>query len=124
MVGLQGPVLTQFSQLADDSIAVIWTMVERHDEESPRAPFWRSLPDQLHSGFSMSDRLLQTLEGTPAYAEICTSRKVSASVSCALCLAHGRCTLLDAQALVLPLLPAKPFLCDKCMVSKRLCFDI
>lgn len=83
-VGLQGPVLTQFPQLADDSIAVIWTMVERHDEESPTAPFWRSLPSQLHSGFSMSDRLLQTLQGTPGYAETCTSRKVLAFVSCTL----------------------------------------
>lgn len=79
-MGLQGPVLTQFPQLADDSIAVIWTMVERHDEESPRAPFWQSLPSQLHSGFNMSDSLLQTLDGTPAYAEICSSRKVLASV--------------------------------------------
>lgn len=79
-MGLQGPVLTQFPQLADDSIAVIWTMVERHDEASPRAPFWQSLPYQLHSGFSMSDSLLQTLEGIPAYAEIRTSRKVPASV--------------------------------------------
>ena len=79
-VGLQGPVLTQFPQLADDSIAVIWTMVERHDKESPRAPFWQSLPNELHSGFSMSDSLLQTLQGTPAYAEICNSRKVPASV--------------------------------------------
>lgn len=75
-MGLQGPVLTQFPQLADDSIAVIWTMVDRHDEESPRAPFWQSLPSQLHSGFAMSDCLLQTLQGTPGYAEICTSRKV------------------------------------------------
>ena len=75
-MGLQGPVLTQFPQLGADSVAVIWTMVERHDEESARAPFWQSLPDQLHSGFSMSERLLQTLQGTPAYAEICSSRKV------------------------------------------------
>lgn len=75
-LGFQGPVLMQFPQLGDDSIAVIWTMVERHDAESPRAPFWQSLPGQLHSGFSMSDSLLQALQGTPAYTEIDTSRKV------------------------------------------------
>lgn len=84
-MGLQGPVLTQFPQLADDSIAVIWTMADRHDEESPWAPFWRSLPSQLHSGFFMSDRLLQTLQGTPGYADICTSRQVLVLVSCTLC---------------------------------------
>ena len=76
----QGPVLMQFPQLGDDSIAVIWTMVERHDAESPRAPFWLSLPQQLHSGLSMSDALLQTLQGIPAYTELATSRKVLISV--------------------------------------------
>lgn len=77
----------QFPQLGDDSIAVVWTMVERHDADSPRAPFWKSLPEQLHSGLSMSDSLLQTLQGTPAYAEIDTSRKVIICVSCVLWLA-------------------------------------
>lgn len=81
-MSLQGPVLMQFPQLGDDSIAVIWTMVERHDADSPRAPFWQSLPQQLHSGLSMSESLLQTLQGTPAYAEIDTSRKVYTSVRC------------------------------------------
>lgn len=73
---MQGPVLMQFPQLADDSIAVIWTMVERHDTDSQWAPFWQSLPQTLHSGLSMSENLLQTLQGTSAYAECTGARQV------------------------------------------------
>lgn len=51
-------------------------MVERHDPESPWALFWQSLPQTLQSGLSMSDRLLHTLEGTPAYAECSNARQV------------------------------------------------
>lgn len=68
--------LTQFPQLADDSIAVIWTMVERHDEDSQWAPFWESLPPKLHSGLSLSDGLVQALQGISAHAEIVNSQQV------------------------------------------------
>ena len=52
-------------------------MIERHDEDSQWAPFWACLPQQLHSGLSMSDGLVQALEGIPAHAEIVNSRQVS-----------------------------------------------
>ena len=73
---MQGPVLTQFPQLGDDSIAVMWTMVECHDPESTWAPFWQSLPGTLRSGLGMSEELLQALEGLPDYAEIVSARQV------------------------------------------------
>ena len=66
----------QFPQLGDDSIAVIWTMVERHDSESTWAPFWQSLPGTLQSGLSMSEELLQALEGLPDHAEIVSAHQV------------------------------------------------
>ena len=78
---LQGPVLAQFSQLSDDSIAVIWTMVDRHDPESKWESFWLSLPEELHSGLSMSDNLLQILEGLPDFAECSNARQVPCSNS-------------------------------------------
>ena len=55
-------------------------MVERHDEESLWAPFWCSLPPALHSALTMSDSLVQALQGTPAYAEIATSRQVNCCI--------------------------------------------
>ncbi len=66
----------QFKQLGGDSIAVIWTMVERHDPDSQWAAFWQSLPETLHSGLSMSDTLLQALQGTSAYTECHSARQV------------------------------------------------
>ncbi len=73
---LQGPALMQFTQLGSDSIAVIWTMVERHDADSQWAAFWQSLPETLHSGLSMSDTLLHALQGTSAHTECHSARQV------------------------------------------------
>ena len=72
----QGPALMQFTQLGGDSIAVIWTMVERHDPDSHWAAFWQSLPETLHSGLTMSDTLLQALQGTSAHTECHSARQV------------------------------------------------
>ena len=66
----------QFKQLGGDSIAVIWTMVERHDPDSQWAAFWQSLPETLYSGLSMSDTLLQALQGMSAYTECHSARQV------------------------------------------------
>ena len=66
----------QFTQLGGDSIAVIWTMVERHDPDSHWAAFWQSLPETLHSGLTMSDTLLQALQGTSAHTECHSARQV------------------------------------------------
>ncbi len=73
---LQGPALMQFTQLGGDSIAVIWTMAERHDPDSQWAAFWQSLPETLHSGLSMSDTLLQALQSTSAHTECHSARQV------------------------------------------------
>ncbi|KAL0018977.1 hypothetical protein WJX79_002006 [Trebouxia sp. C0005] len=70
-----GPALMQFTQLGGDSIAVIWTMVERHDPDSQWAAFWQSLPETLHSGLTMSDTLLQALQGTSAHTECHSARQ-------------------------------------------------
>ncbi|DBA78746.1 TPA: hypothetical protein ACH3X1_008655 [Trebouxia sp. C0004] len=70
-----GPALLQFAQLGGDSIAVIWTMVERHDPDSQWVAFWQTLPETLHSGLSMSDTLLQALQGTSAHTECHSARQ-------------------------------------------------
>ena len=75
---MQGPVLMQFPQLGGDSIAVIWTMVDRHDPDSQWLPFWQSLPGTLQSGLSMAEELLQVLEGLPDHAECVSACQVDA----------------------------------------------
>jgi hypothetical protein len=36
-----------------ESLAVVWTMVERWDEEADAAPFWCALPSAFHTGAMM-----------------------------------------------------------------------
>lgn len=36
--------------LSDDMVALIWTCVERHEEESAWAPYWTALPRAFHTG--------------------------------------------------------------------------
>lgn len=34
----------------DESCSVLWTMVERHDEDSSHRPFWEALPQEFETG--------------------------------------------------------------------------
>lgn len=79
---VQGAVLAQFPQLSPDTIAVIWTMAERHDQDSIWNVFWASLPQKLCSGLSMPEALVGLLHGTSAHAECTTARQVSIHVAC------------------------------------------
>jgi len=36
--------------LDEQSLLLVWLMAERHDTDSPHAPFWRALPQQFCSG--------------------------------------------------------------------------
>ncbi len=47
---LQGHALARIPGLAAESAALIWTMVDRTDEDSPHAAFWAAMPPQLTTG--------------------------------------------------------------------------
>ncbi len=50
--------------LDEQSAAVLWTMVDRHDTDSPWAPFWRALPQAFGTGLGVcGDTLTRGLRG-------------------------------------------------------------
>ena len=51
MVLLQGQALASLG-LHDDLMLLVFTMVDRDDEDSALAPFWRSVPVELVTGMS------------------------------------------------------------------------
>lgn len=38
------------TQADPESLALVWTMVERHNPEVAAAPFWQALPDSFATG--------------------------------------------------------------------------
>jgi len=65
-----GAALRALPSLRDDpeSLAVVWTLVERHDGDADSAPFWRALPASFGTGLSAPQEKLELLRGTPLYA--------------------------------------------------------
>lgn len=57
-----GKALCQLPDLGDETIAVIWTMVDRHDDESTHTAFWSSLPSAIGTGLSADDEDIRLLE--------------------------------------------------------------
>jgi hypothetical protein len=60
--------------LDPETLAVIWTMVDRHEPESPHAPFWSALPAHFSTGLSVSQGLVDVLRGLPLHLEMMTAR--------------------------------------------------
>ena len=77
-----GPV--RIPALSEESSAVIWTMADRHDEEAPLAPYWRSLPSSGGFGTGLGIEEAMLVQGLPRgsrlYAEAVAARKVCACV--------------------------------------------
>lgn len=57
-----GKCLARIPGLDDESLAVVWTMVDRWDDESPHAPFWASLPSAIGTGLSADDAAIAVLK--------------------------------------------------------------
>lgn len=39
----------------DQSLLLLWMMADRHDADSDLAPFWRALPQAIHTGKRLQD---------------------------------------------------------------------
>ncbi|KAG2436622.1 hypothetical protein HYH02_011557 [Chlamydomonas schloesseri] len=62
--------------LGDDSIALIWTCVERHEPEAAAAAWWASLPQRFATVLSASDADVEAaLAGSPLAAEAAEARR-------------------------------------------------
>eukprot|EP00884_Botryococcus_braunii_P010044 jgi/Botrbrau1/19040/Bobra.0100s0067.1 len=59
-----------------ESISLIYTMVDRHDPDSPFAPFWVSLPPFLLTGLGAPHSMLDDLDGTPLSHQVARHREV------------------------------------------------
>jgi len=56
--------------LSMDNLLIIFTMIDRFDEDSLWAPFWDSLPAAFFSGLSFPQSMVDILDGTAAGMEI------------------------------------------------------
>jgi hypothetical protein len=45
-----GQALSRLPGLDDETLAVVWTMVERWDDDSASRHFWAALPDAFNTG--------------------------------------------------------------------------
>lgn len=69
-----GAALARLPGMDEETLAVIWTMVERWDGDAGAAPFWRALPARFGTGLSVPAALAELLRGTPAHAEFDRAR--------------------------------------------------
>lgn len=60
--------------LDPETLAVIWTMCDRHAPESPHVPFWSALPASFGTGLSAPQPLLDLLKGVPLHQECMSAR--------------------------------------------------
>ncbi len=85
----QGHALASFD-LDQETLTVIWTLLDSVDPDSPHAAFWADLPDTIHTGLTMPEAVVNALAGTPVHAKLIAAR------------AH----ITDAYQRVLPILQA------------------
>ncbi len=81
----QGAVLRRIPGLDEESAAVLWTMVDRRDAESPHAAFWASLPQAAFgTALGVPGRVLRAaLAGCPwLLEEALEARKVGTALCC------------------------------------------
>ena len=58
------------SPLEPDTLLIVFALLDRHDDDSAWAPFWRSLPSRFYTGLSYPPHLTAALAGTAALLEI------------------------------------------------------
>lgn len=62
--------LSAIPNLTIDNLLIIFTMIDRHDDESQWARYWASLPDAFYTGLSFPEHLVNGLAGTTGALEL------------------------------------------------------
>lgn len=82
--------------LDEQSLLLVWLMAERHDTDSPHAPFWRALPQQFCSGAELElncrSRMFFRL------GRSCVQWSCCAVLGCSQCLDLKTCQILFTSA--------------------------
>lgn len=65
-----GKMLSAIPHLTMDNLLIIFTMIDRFDEDSSWKPFWNELPDAFQTGLSFDEQVVDLLQGSAAYLEI------------------------------------------------------
>jgi hypothetical protein len=72
-----GKMLSVIPGLSMDNLLIIFTMIDRFDDDSFWKPFWKELPEAFKTGLSFPPDVLGILKGSSAYEEI---RKAQAHI--------------------------------------------
>ncbi len=70
-----GAMLSVIPDVSIDNILIIFTMIDRFDDDSAWKPFWDELPEAFKTGISFHESVLHLLEGSAAYNEIQRAQK-------------------------------------------------
>ncbi|KAI8114208.1 hypothetical protein M9434_002334 [Picochlorum sp. BPE23] len=70
-----GAMLSVIPDVSIDNILIIFTMIDRFDDDSAWKPFWNELPDAFKTGISFHESVLNLLEGSAAFNEIQKAQK-------------------------------------------------
>lgn len=87
-------------QLDVENQMIVFTMIDRYDEDSKWAPFWKTLPDKFYTGLSYPPHVLKLLDTTAAAKELAQAQ------------AHLRAQYASTKPLFDMLLQAYPSLLD------------
>eukprot|EP00850_Spirogloea_muscicola_P021901 SM000267S09852 [mRNA] locus=s267:48799:52235:+ [translate_table: standard] len=70
-----GPALRALQGVEGDTLALLWSMRELHDEDAPHAAYWRHLPPSFSTGLSFPPEVLVELDGTLLLDEMMLARQ-------------------------------------------------
>ena len=70
-----GKMLSVIPGLGMDNLLIIFTMIDRWDEDSEWKPFWDELPEEFRTGITFPENIVELLEGSSAYDEMKKAQK-------------------------------------------------
>ena len=65
-----GKMLSVIPGLSMDNLLIVFTMIDRWDDDSIWRPFWKQLPDAFKTGISFHSSVVDLLQGSAAFDEI------------------------------------------------------
>jgi histone-lysine N-methyltransferase SETD3 len=70
-----GKMLSVIPGLGMDNLLIIFTMIDRWQEDSEWKPFWDELPDEFRTGITFPESIVDLLYGSSAYDEVKKAQK-------------------------------------------------